>query len=145
MVNMKDEELKYYKALQPVFKKKMGGLSPGDRIFLDSKIYLYKYQKDKDDLGIYYCTDEYGRDVAILNSPLSICPFDKKIYLPLPIDPENPERGLIGMLAKDWLLGNGVNFNGYWVLHQKLNIEFDEESFILAMLKALAAQEGIAV
>jgi hypothetical protein len=126
---MTDEELKYYEVLQPVLGKHLKTIATGDRYYhiADKRMILVR--------------DAY-------NSPYSPDFFKLHcIAIPLPVDPENPERGL-------WVMIKGLRSlhsrSGEW----EVNI-FDEGYVIisthkgktpaLALLKALAAQEGIAI
>jgi len=129
---MTREELKYYKALQLVFKEKMGEWELGDRgWFYGEVIYVTGDTITNPDL--------FRFDGNIIEEP---------IRLPLPIDPENPERGLWGMV-KD-LVGVDRFSEGIWqiVVCGQLDTKewfYDGETITLALLKALAHQEGITV
>jgi hypothetical protein len=65
--------------------------------------------------------------------------------LPLPIDPRNPERGLWGMV--DWVRWNvsQTATGGKLTLHYHDAIQsfYAEDTPTLALLKALAHQEGV--
>lgn len=74
---MTDIELKYYKALQGVFKEKMGAWKYRDNCWC-SKCGVTMYHN--------LCSTRYGREL---------------LRLPLPIDPRNPERGCWFMLTKE--------------------------------------------
>ncbi len=119
---MTDEELKYFIALQPVFKKKMGELKNGDSYAIISP-----------STGIHICQVVYSK----LNNNC--------IRLPLPIDPDNPERGLLGMIN----FCIGFDIDGHvGCLIQTAGEQYKRiygDTFTLALLKALAAQEGIKV
>jgi hypothetical protein len=66
------------------------------------------------------------------------------VRLPLPIDPENPERGLVGMINGTWLIQK-LDESGYevTVLFKKGIEIFVGATPTLALLKALAWQEGV--
>lgn len=120
---MTREELKYYKALQLVFKEKMGEWELGDRgWFYGEVIYVTGDTITNPDL--------FRFDGNIIEEP---------IRLPLPIDPENPERGLNGMLE------SGILYVGR--VRSMIEIEginyFHSPTPTLTLLKALAHQEGI--
>jgi hypothetical protein len=125
---MNPEELKLYTTLQPLFREKMGDWQVGDWFVLS-----------------------HG------TIPRCVCMHDIKevekyamIRLPLPIDPRNPERGLSGMckglvtigkaLFKDnWFVQVRVEENGVY----KCFSSFKGETPTLALLRALAVQEGV--
>ncbi|MFA6397130.1 MAG: hypothetical protein WCW84_14285 [Sulfurimonas sp.] len=111
---MTEEELKYYSLpkLQELFHKKMWSRMRGDK---------WKFASTED---IYFFND-------------GIIP-DQTILLPLPIDPDNPERGLMGMLKFPaiFLLGCAGTIKS---LDEFINTP------TLALLKALAHQEGVEV
>lgn len=67
------------------------------------------------------------------------------VRLPLPIDPENPERGLVDMINDfDYLVKDGDWWTvSTWDMQEQRR--YDELTPTLALLKALAAQEGIEV
>lgn len=119
---MTDEELKYYKALQPVFKKKMGDYLRYDRIMEKEGMGSIGHIQDAEYAN--YCQ---GKNLIDF------------IHLPLPIDPENPERGLNGMLE------SGILYVGR--VRSMIEIEginyFHSPTPTLTLLKALAHQEGI--
>jgi hypothetical protein len=125
--SMNNETLKYYIALQPKFREVMGEWQSGD---------AYYNQLDRD----FGCVEDAVCDDFNAN----------KFYvfrLPLPIDPRNPERGLWGMLDKQYAYILAVFtqaklsiFDGSKVLRA-----FETNTTELALLKALAHQEGVEV
>ncbi len=133
---MNAEELKYMKALQPFFDEKMGPQQVGDWVIL------------KRDFPII--------PEIITNVFASMSPFDTNMRarcnpahyyrLPLPIDPHNPERGLWGMV--DWM-GLFVNIDHDGMINIFSGFDNGEsitdgwQTPTLALLKALAAQEGV--
>ena len=128
---MTDIELKYYKALQAVFKEKMGDWQTGDW-FTNSFGEFITCVMDQDDTTLF---DFYGSS------------YFKKlaIRLPLPIDPRNPERGLTGMHRHFRELVYNVTGN-FWmckVWNYENSNSFAADTPTLALLKALAWQEGV--
>ena len=125
------EELKYYIALQEFFKEKMGEWRWYDRWY-DS---------------------ENGEDGVVLPGQLTEFrrgDFQEFIRLPLPIDPYKPERGLLEMIKGI----NGDLISIHQTETQWCCCFFNKISgFVcwyaptptLALLKALARQEGIEV
>jgi hypothetical protein len=74
----------------------------------------------------------------------TVKPADDVIRLPLPIDPRNPERGLEGMLRGPLFAQRAmisVETGSPWVW--KINKGQWQPTFTLALLEAIAAQEGI--
>lgn len=134
---MTEEELKYYTALQPVFKGKIGDFIPSDRVSLDGEIGFIWRIKGKKDGGLIYCM--WPNDTGSCDKPKWA--YNNFIRLPLPIDPENPERGLNGMLESGILHVGRVRS---MVEIEGINY-FHSPTPTLALLKALAHQEGIAV
>lgn len=150
------EELKYFIALNGVITEKMRAIRDSDRIFITyrSDETCGMYLRGCDDV-LCVCTSKYGK--ANFNSDnLTI------IRLSLPIDPENPERGLVGMFKPNTFIYLGPVFclsadngnvddsisthTGEWACKVKgLDYPFLASTPTLALLKALAAQEGIEV
>ncbi len=125
---MTDEELDLCKRLQPVFKKKMGPLQVGDW-------FLSEYSH-----GI-------GWEEFVYDTGWKLGPPTDALHFPLPIDPRNPERGLWGMI--DWdrfsfhIARDGeMNIFGLPFLGCD-NFESGYCTPTIALLKALAAQEGV--
>jgi hypothetical protein len=128
---MTQEELEYYSLpkLQKLFREKMGEWRANDKgKFLNN---------DPEIITKYLLLD--------LTNPETLEDWKNNwIRLPLPIDPENPERGLWGMV--DWRLWNpyisgGMETMGLMNLcpHEPISTP------TLALLKALAHQEGIEI
>jgi hypothetical protein len=124
------EELELYKELQPLFKERMGEWQAGDR-----------YATPKGEIllctlaPLGFVADEEGH----------LYKENTCIRLPLPIDPVNPERGLLGMLEGDYY---DLHYNVYaskWVVRPDLvdGNTFEANTPTLALLKALKAQEGV--
>lgn len=114
------DELNLYKKLQPLFREKMGTLVETDLYWCD------KCQKVEPYLT-YCCEDE--------NGPL--------IILPLPIDPVNPERGLLGMIRRfvNLVLVNNTSWRCLFLdewYHGLMT--FSGNTPTLALLRALEAQ-----
>ena len=123
---MTDIELQYYKVLQGVFKEKMGAWKYRDNCWC-SKCGVTMYHN--------LCSTRYGREL---------------LRLPLPIDTRNPERGLTGMI-KDMISIDNNGKHG-WSVNIMLDSgktwqerEFKGDTPTLALLKALAWQEGVKV
>jgi hypothetical protein len=138
---MKQEILEMHKRLQPLYKKMMGEWIPKDGVYQGSfregfivrthskrgVIIADVYYKSVDTVMVY--------DVRTLN--------DLAIRLPLPIDPVNPSRGLLGMLNRDKYHINidskNVNIvNIDTMIWVAVNADPEE-----ALLKALLEQEGL--
>ena len=132
---MNDEELKYYTALQPFFRKKMGLIRTHDTM------YCLKYDWVKVALDCAYADEGCSED--------SNC--KDRLRLPLPIDPVNPERGLWGMV--DWELFSSLSPNpasGEWYIfgmtdRRAKGFSSEWQTPTLALLKALAEQEGVEI
>jgi hypothetical protein len=127
---MTDEKLELHKRLQKLYKEKMGD-------FLNYHQY-----------GRVYCQKPYNPTLLIDCD--YICPVTNKdckhrLYLPLPIDPVNPERGLWGMVCwKKWLQ-ESTEVDGEILIFQRMSdggkqFTSDPEE---ALLKALCEQEGL--
>jgi hypothetical protein len=132
---MIDEELQYHRALQDVYKKAMGPWQVGDWV---------AYQ------GIVGCVTSPAmvrfEDCAVLihypNNSAEV------LRIPLPINPRNPERGLVGMLEGEWSLQtpSAPKFDDKWaVVHRDYEEIYFADTPVLALLKALAAQSGVTV
>jgi len=135
---MMDERIKYMKALQAFFAKKMGPWQVGDWFVYGDQLYLiiesYK--------GHYQTVTEDGKKMGF-DTPS----IDNGLRLPLPIDPRNPERGLWGMV--DWNEWHLEPQDQDSVILYGINKNCDAAEFLgtpeLALLKALAAQEKVEV
>lgn len=129
------EELKYFTALRGVIAEKMG-------------------EKEGDD-RVYCATDNRSQEWVDCCEYCGECRGD--IRLPLAIDPENPERGLLGMCDPPVQLTPIYNPHQnnvviYWeaTWSEERCMEFNEinvsgETPTLALLKALVWQEGVEV
>jgi len=126
-----DEEIRLYSLCQKRIKEAMGTLQWPDR-------YICLTYGDID----YHIADGDPRSCASIGHEI--------ICLPLPIDPRNPERGLTGMI-KGFRSIDGPDpewMNPRWLLwsvqvHKGTDvISYDGESPTIALLKALASQEG---
>ena len=120
------EELRYYSMpkLQKLFRKNMGEWELGDH---------------------YYDPIKKTVNVVTFHDKLTIY-RDMDIFLPLPIDPENPERGLLGMLNNFWDLYTLPELEiNKWKVVIKSGMTFNADTSTLALLKALAAQEGVEI
>lgn len=145
---MKDEELKYYThpEMQRFFLEKRGewqvGDSGWDTVFCKRCIYIGTVYHG--DILHYQFAKEYNTVESPINDSLIL-------FLPLPIDPVSPERGLWGMLDgypflcrqgnadKTWRLSISNRVIGDSALHYWANTP------TLALLKALAEQWGVTV
>jgi len=78
-MELTDEQLDMINRLQPLFKEKMGELIGG-----------------QDEI---YCGENIHRQPAIFDYSMTLC--DKCLRIPKPIDWQNPERGLWGMLREE--------------------------------------------
>jgi hypothetical protein len=120
---MKENELEYYSnpKMQEFFREQMGPLQHGDKLLLNG-----------------YCEDCETYKVF---SPQI---YKDAIRLPLPIDPVNPERGLLGMLDTEsfWRL---CYYLGRWRVTPEATdriIYFEGPTPTLAFLKAIAHKIG---
>jgi hypothetical protein len=122
---MTDTELKYFVALQPKIREAMGEWQEGD----------------------WASCPKIGQGVKPfpIGGRSNSCPTCS--FLPLPIDPRNPERGLWGMV--DWdLFSTLTPRDGEWYvfgMNDRRTKGFCSEwcTPTLALLKALAWQEGV--
>ena len=114
---MTPEMLKMYEKLQKKFKGKGWKRQPGDWFY------------NKKSKTLLNC----GADAILIH---------KDIWLPLPIDPVNPERGLWGMV--DWksyeLITTSAGELAIWGRTMKRSICTSPTE---ALLKVLMAQEGL--
>ena len=137
--NINDEMLRYYIALQDHF--------PHDWKVGDAS-YDYEFG-----MGIVYDTGrDQGRDyvnLSFLKDKETISygierPLHDLFRIPRPIDTENPERGLLGMLNDFWSLG--MTINNQWAVRTGLfKASFIADTPTLAFLKALAHQWEVTV
>lgn len=121
---MTEEELKYYTALQPLFREKMGKWRDRDGYMIQGEDIVF-YEPP-------YADDDWWNDTIY-------------IRLPLPIDPVNPGRGLWGMVKqwRDEPCLRRVEGGSYSMqAHARM---FYADTPTLALLKALAHQEGVEV
>jgi hypothetical protein len=130
---MNSEELKYHTALQPFFREKMGAWRVGDWLQDEELTGVVMAISDDTDLFVYF-SDKCQRKL-----PHGLC-----FPLPLPIDRRNPERGLWGMV--DWrkvvLISNN---SGLVTIRNSRTGKDIVDTPELALLKALAAQEGVEI
>lgn len=125
----------------------------GDRVTLDGDNYtgFITKIKDKKDGGYVYVRWSDGKESCDKPSFM-----DEFIWLPLPIDPVNPERGLWGMVDWSKLRYEQWGPDGELAIFKLPYIQFNEEMgipvkdhpFIVAepetaLLMALLAQEGL--
>lgn len=130
---MTPEELRLYTALQKKFREAMGEEEVLDRVMCDTFSRVVSYNE---------CSD---CDCRMCNG--------YSLRLPLPIDPVNPERGLWGMLQGWRKVETAAKFDGtdlsfcYRMDNGDLMtgkiIRYGSPTPTLALLKALAAQEGV--
>lgn len=140
---MKQEttELDYHKALQPLYKRVMGEWQVGDRcyhefygegVIVETKMF--------ESITPFIC-------IAFVDRVHAFNPRDKEIFtIPLTIDDRSPEafkRSFLGMVE-----GFGglylVPANNKWCCFGE-NFYFYGDTPTLAILKALAVQEGVEV
>lgn len=123
---MNDETLKYYTALQPLFREKMGEWMEGDRYTFDGYLcgpWVIDYTEVPVEKG-----------------------FKDIIRLPFTIDDQNPERGLLGMFSDFFLIQHGEDGEWSCLFCVKPNrIRTTADTPTLAILKALAEQEGVKI
>ena len=115
---MNDTELKYLRPLQPVIREKMG---------------------EERNTDLIWC--EVCRQIVTWEGHTN--PECEYLRLPHAIDLKNPERGLAGML-KGYLYGIIPYTFDRWVVKTDAG-ECIADTPYLALLKALAAQEGVEV
>jgi len=123
------ENLDLYERLQKVFREKMGPEQIGDRIF-DTRDNMVGFIASIDGNRLDYIT---GNAYWTMKWEVD--------RLPLPIDPVNPERGLLGML-------NGIphlwKATDKWCLRLVAKNQYLEcKSPTEALLRALCTQEGV--
>ena len=131
---MTDETLKYYIALQEKIRG-MGPILPGDWVANNTGL-----------VGFVLAVGQpHEVFVRFSENCQRCCDPEELIRLPLPIDPVNPKRGLLGMLKGFKTLANPL---GKWVIAGDLgnpeNFYADEsDTPTEALLRALIAQEGL--
>ena len=123
---MNAETLKYYShpKMQEKFRKAIGPLDVRDWI---------------------WCLKCQGAEILCVHSEYCDEEIDNLLYLPLPIDPQNPSRGLWGMV--DWTV---FSENKRVLNDGQLHLSFGNSEYIggppeLALLKVLAHQWGIEI
>jgi len=140
------EQLGMSTRLQPLFKEKMGELQEGDYVIYASffnciKIYGVVLKNDGKDTTIHYFDKDYEIKKQS-NKDL----FHHLIRIPKPIDWQNPERGLWGMVDwEKWNIENTRSDDGSVLVFQKMSIggkQVITDPFT-ALLKALCEQEGV--
>ena len=126
---MNQEELKYHKALQGVYKEKMGEWQWYDRWY------------DPED----------GVDGVVLPGQLTEFrrgDFQEFIRLPLPIDPYDEGRGLLEMIKDVYNITKLDREEEMYIIGFWRGSDYDiadAPTPALALLKALASQEGVEV
>ncbi len=129
---MNTETLKYLTALQPKIREAMGEWQIGYRfLFAGEESIQICATVDDTGIGWYNYLDTYK---TVSKKAPSL------IRVPLAIDDEHPERGLLGMLKH---VSEIYPMEGVW----KITI-WDDQTYVgdtptEALLKALAAQEGV--
>lgn len=132
----RDEEIRIMSLpkMQEKFREAMGLIQLGD---------LCLYQ---DDVFIVTDKDDYYKTVCLIRLKVSedeaneFWPTEKSvIHLPLPIDPVNPERGLLGMAGPC-----NIEYCGDYVYIHGATDE-EAETVELALLKYLAHQWNVEV
>ena len=126
---MTPEKLKYYTALQPLFREKMGPWKDYDTAIVDGKEIRW--------------IQNSNAAVYVLNAEKE----GRCIRVPLSIDPVSPERGLWGMV--NWDLFSSLTPNperGEWYIfgmrdRKTEGFKSEWQTPTLALLKALAVQE----
>ncbi len=134
------EELDLYDRLTDLFDDKMKHIIPGD--------FFYIKATQKVNVVLRYDSfwDTIEIETGTVHSGIGGYCYNKNVIrLPLPIDPRNPERGLWGMV--DWeKWGRNINGEGIYLYDREIgevHIDFTWNNPTLALLKALAAQEGV--
>lgn len=118
---MDNELLRYYTALQPLFREKMTDWHCGDA-----------YVDEKFPTVIQYITPHHLQEELSMGS---------NIRIPKTIDDENPERGCLGMLT------GYVDLSSGWFCRtstDKVKV-YRADTPTIAILKALAEQEGVQI
>jgi len=146
---MDAETLKYFSCpkMQEKFRKAMGGRKLFDRVY-DLNNFAHKYGE-----GIitsyssehYFSVTSLDGFVVEYSSPLREIVGPPLVCLPLPFDPQNPSRGLWGMV--DWTV---FSENKRVLNDGQLHLSFGNSEYIegppeLALLKALTHQWGIEI
>lgn len=129
------EELKYYSMLklQKLFREKMGEWKVGD------------YGHDLIGGTRCLCSDKFPLTFIFPTTCGRLADISQILRLPLPVDPENQERGLWGMLRNFRDLYTMPEFEIKWKVVIKSGMTFNADTPTLALLKALAAQEGVEI
>jgi hypothetical protein len=133
---MTPEELKYYTALQPVFRLRMGGLKIHDQFWCPRYTrYTNEFLCKEWDCRKGYVDRCEGIESCALR-------------IPLPIDPGNPERGCWGMIDSykkelhTWRSGRSIV---ELVDKEGVRKIYEDRNPTLALLKALAVQGRIKI
>ena len=139
MINPKELEL--HKKLQPLYKRMMGGWLTGDRGMIiyrgEQTAFLVTDNYVEGLLAGTLCTitEEFGK-VNFTNDDPAL------LRIPLTIDTENPERGLLWMLCPEGYVNLKEVYSNAWSCDGG-GKEYFASTPTLAILKALAAQEGV--
>lgn len=115
-MNLTPEQLDMIKRLQPVFTAKI---------------------KEWADDDLCYC-NQCGNQILTYWKHGQQCPVEP-LWIPRPIDWQNPERGLWGMIRRFKTLGEGTDCVCYISNH----VEVTGKDPFTALLKALCEQEKV--
>lgn len=140
---MNPEILKYFIALQPVIKKAMGEWQVGDRVWVG----------DKESIVVFVYEDGVTLQPIPRGLRFVLCPDDPALLRLLPtIDDSGKGRGLVDMCENISAIRPIYSILDKGILYWEVAIEpGDTNTYYypgtpqLALLKAIAAQEGIEV
>jgi hypothetical protein len=133
---MTPEQLDMIKKLQPLFKERMGEWQVGDDIYYDNFPAVIIQIKAEGKLAYTRCEDRQN----FLSVSFSFA-NENFIRIPKPIDWQNPERGLWGIIDLDmWILSTGIDNANAYIRSADCDIKADP---FTALLKALCQQEGV--
>ena len=139
---MKPEQLEMTKRLQPFFKERMGDWQIGDDIYFGNfPAVIVQIKKEE---GLLYARFEDSRN--FLSADTFCFANNNFLRIPKPIDWQNPERGLWGMV--DWKAYTfDIKHDGTVFLNKRsLTLQIDCISIgdiFTALLKALCEQENL--
>lgn len=129
------EELDLFTELQPFFRERMGGWQVGDMYFCPRHAQSGSGLKRIESVELV----EWESGAKITQVDAAPCCPDIAIWLSLPIDPVNPERGLWGMLKGNKFFGQKGD-TSWVVFSDTIQRWCNGNTPTLALLRAIKAQ-----
>lgn len=129
-----------HKRLQPFYKEKMGALIKWDKFYVKSNSIeaIFLFEQDNQ----FFCLEKDTLGTTIFGTKNTRLRDDAILRIPLPIDPVNPERGLLGMLLSHGVHRIEVSSGGLVNIWRAGSFVVNELDLETALLKALIEQEG---